>query len=219
MKSKTWIRWIAPILLSSCDAAPEADLSGTRYSACYIQDYIEVANLTAQGNSSHLDIVAQGKTIAGNTLSASYNDLAYNREIVPHSTQAVCNCFKSIDLISDRDFDERHKAGASLADIVFLAGASPYDYIRSGYTQQFDWSDAPSFYKENRLDRWYNANNKPVYIRLSEIGERDLLLLNPMFFLVFESQPTASKSHEFTLTIVDEKGRTIRTGCKWNASE
>lgn len=221
MKTIIWILCIiAALSFESCDTVrEEKEISGAQYSICYIQDYIEVENLCVRGNSNYFNIVGQGKTIPGNSLCTAYNDKSYNREIVPHLTKAITNCFTAIDIMSDSDFDERHKAGASLADIMFLAGASPYGYIRSGYTKTFDWEHAPSFYKQNRLSEWYCSNDSPVYIRLSEIDNHDLILLNPTFFLVFESQPTLSKSHRLTLTIQDEKNKTIIADFDWNVPE
>lgn len=221
MKSVTSISLIILVLFfGSCDTVRKDDqISGAQYSVCYIQDYIEVENLSVRGNSKYLSVVGQGKSISGNSLCTYYNDRSYNREIVPHSTEAITNCFTAIDIVSDSDFDERHKAGASLADITFLAGASPYDYIQSGYTKTFDWKNAPLFFEQDQLYKWYNPNDSPIYIRLSEIDNRDLILLNPIFFLTFESQPTLSKSHRLTLTIIDEKSKSIVAEFDWSATE
>lgn len=221
MKSVISIALIISVLFfGSCDTVRKDDqISGAQYSLCYIQDYIEVENLSVRGNSKYLSVVGQGKTLSGNSLCTYYNDRSYNREIVPHSTQAIASTLTTIDLVSDSDFDERHKAGASLADITFLAGASPYDYIQSGYTKTFDWKNAPPFYEQNQLYIWYGSNDSPLYMRLSEIDSRDLTLLNPIFFLTFESQPTLSKSHKFTLTVTDKKGKTISTEFNWTAAK
>ena len=202
MKSVISIALIISVLFfGSCDTVRKDDqISGAQYSV-------------------YLSVVGQGKTLSGNSLCTYYNDRSYNREIVPHSTQAIASTLTTIDLVSDSDFDERHKAGASLADITFLAGASPYDYIQSGYTKTFDWKNAPPFYEQNQLYIWYGSNDSPLYMRLSEIDSRDLTLLNPIFFLTFESQPTLSKSHKFTLTVTDEKGKTISTEFNWTAAK
>ena len=142
-----------------------------------------------QTNSNYVGVVGHGRIISGSTLCSKYNDTGFNRTIALHSTTAVANRFTAIDIVSDSDFDERHKAGAL-------------------------------FDKQDQLYTWYyNSRNNPVYIRLSEIGDADLALLNPVFFLVFESQPTASKSHRFVLTITDEKGKRIAAEFDWNASE
>ena len=76
-------------------------------------------------------------------LSEKYGDTAYNRPLAPFSHTVYCNEFSGIDIFSDRDFDAAHPAGASLSDIVRIVGASPYRYIRNGYTAPFDWRDLP----------------------------------------------------------------------------
>ncbi len=221
MKSTCRLQWILPLLLfGACRTTSEQEqIAGAAYSRYYIQDYVEVENLSIQTNSNYVGVVGHGRIISGSLLCSKYNDTGFNRTIALHSTTAVANRFTAIDIVSDSDFDERHKAGASLADITFFAGASANNYIRSGYTQTFDWQNAPSFYKQDQLYTWYNSRNNPVYIRLSEIGDADLALLNPVFFLVFESQPTASKSHRFVLTITDEKGKRIAAEFDWNGFE
>ena len=80
-------------------------------------------------------------------LSEKYGDTAYNRPLAPFSHTVYCNEFSGIDIFSDRDFDAAHPAGASLSDIVRIVGASPYRYIRNGYTAPFDWRDLPEDYR------------------------------------------------------------------------
>ena len=71
-------------------------------------------------------------------LSEKYGDTAYNRPLAPFSHTVYCNEFSGIDIFSDRDFDAAHPAGASLSDIVRIVGASPYRYIRNGYTVRLE---------------------------------------------------------------------------------
>lgn len=221
MKSTCRLQWILPLLLfGACRTTSEQEqIAGAAYSRYYIQDYVEVESLSVQTNSNYVGIIGQGTIISGSTLCGKYNDIGYDRQIALHSTTAIANRFIEMDIVSDRDFDERHKAGTSLADIAFFAGATSYGYIRSGYTQTFDWQNAPSFYKQDQLYTWYGSRDQPVYIRLSEIEDADLVLLNPIFFLTFESQPTSSKSHRFVLTITDEKGKRIAAEFDWNGFE
>lgn len=221
MKTTCCLRWIAPLLLlGACTTTSEQEqIAGSAYSDHYIQDYVEVENLSVRTNANYFAITGRGTIISGSTLCKKYGDTGFNRPIALHSTTAIANRFVAIDIVSDSDFDERHKAGSSLADITRLAGASADNFVRSGYTATFDWQNAPSFYKGDRLFAHYGSRDFPVYVRLSEIDDTDLVLLNPTFFLTFDSQPTRSKSHRFRLTIEDEKGKSIIGEFDWNSSE
>ena len=66
-------------------------------------------------------------------LARRYNDLSYNRKLVPSTNQALSDPLSWIDVTCDRDFDEEHLANESLGDIVMFKGASPYDFIQRGY--------------------------------------------------------------------------------------
>ncbi|WP_300750088.1 hypothetical protein [uncultured Alistipes sp.] len=199
---------------SETDDAPEID--GGRYSTCFIQDYVEAEKITAfADNESGMGFVAEGTLIDGTLLASTYGDTGFNSHIAPHSTQVIANQFISMELVCDSDYDDQHKAGSSLADIVFLAGASPRDFIRSGYLSSFDWNLAPEFYVGNRSFASYHAKYAPVYLRLSEIDGDSLMLLDPRFFLVFTTPPTSGAAHSFTLTITDNKGKEIRLAFDW----
>lgn len=207
-------------LLAACGTSDcEEPIDGASYSTHYIQDYIDVDRLSVSGgNQNYIALTGEGTAISGAALASYYKDTGYNSKIVPHSTKAISNPFTAIDLTSDRDFDERHPAGTSLADIVYLAGASPNDYIRSGYVSKPDWDDAPSVFGRYGFDWWYSsAKDTPIYLSLAEIGKYDLALLNPLFFLVFESQPASNSPHTMTLTITDDTGKNIVSVFDWPA--
>lgn len=106
------------------DKRTRAD-SGAAYSRYYIQDYVEVENLSIQTNSNYVGVVGHGRIISGSLLCSKYNDTGFNRTIALHSTTAVANRFTAIDIVSDSDFDERHKAGASLATSHSLQARPP----------------------------------------------------------------------------------------------
>ena len=116
---------------------------------------------------------------------------------------------------SPNQFGQGVLALCQMADIVFLAGASPRDFIRSGYLSSFDWNLAPEFYAGNRNFASYHAKYAPVYLRLSEIDGDSLMLLDPRFFLVFTTPPTSGAAHRFTLTITDNKSKEIRFAFDW----
>ena len=44
--------------------------------------------------------------------------------------------FRSIEVVSDTDFDEAHPAGTRLDDVMMFCSASPWRFIRSRYVEQ-----------------------------------------------------------------------------------
>ena len=87
MKSVTSISLIILVLFfGSCDTVRKDDqISGAQYSVCYIQDYIEVENLSVRGNSKYLSVVGQGKSISGNL----YEDTTKKEPEKPATTEAT----------------------------------------------------------------------------------------------------------------------------------
>lgn len=122
-------------------------------------------------------------------LRRKYGDTAYNRPLAPFSHTVYCNEFSGIDIFSDRDFDAAHPAGASLSDIVRIVGASPYRYIRNGYTAPFDWRDLPEDYRiENGIS--YLEGYLPVNGTLCELDAEEMYMLDPFeLYLKFTILP------------------------------
>jgi hypothetical protein len=128
------------------------------------------------------------------------NDMTYLRDFVifdgyrPFQTSCIGVDFLSIDITSDSPFDEEHPAGVSLGDIVTFSSSSLKPYIDSGYT--------------------FTRDNGSVYhsIRkhLNELSQEDLILLGQpphIGILLFDSEPTLSKTHTFTVTMTADDGR------------
>ena len=218
-----------PFLFAACgggDYPPEGEdpeipsvIDGMSYSKHYVQQYIDVDLLSTGNNENPVRIHCKGQAYGGAQFSDRYADNGYNRTIAVNSTRVILNCFTKIDLVSDSDFDDRHNAGSSLADIVFVAGVSPYKYIKSGYTETYDWQNRPAAFTELALNLNFWSTNFPIYRRLSEISGEDLALMERTFFLVFEAQPTLSKTHKMTLTVTDNTGKKIPLAFDGKAAE
>lgn len=215
------------VLFASCSTVAEqadsedlAVIDGTTYSTHYIQQYIDVDALSVATGASPFRIHCTGASYGADRFADRYGDNGYDGLIAINSTRAILNCFTEVDLFCDRDFDERHKAGASLGDIAFIAGVSPYRYVKSGYTQTYDWrNECPDAFAANALPLNYISPNFPVYRRLSEIDGEDLALMERTFYLLFETQPASGGLYGMTLTATDEKGRKIEVRFDWEVSE
>ena len=189
----------------------EEPISGAFYSVSFIQSYViadsfEIMHPT--GDDQVVYALSSGQQKSGPQYYDVFNDNTFKRCVVPFTNKAIFNTFVKMDIVSDSDFDEGHKAGASLSDIVRFVGMSASDYIGSGCTEAYDWKTVPDIFD---AVGWKNHQfgYSPVEMLLSEVGEDDLKLISPMFYLNFEKQPTLSRMHNLTLTVTDNKGRTL----------
>jgi hypothetical protein len=132
-------------------------------------------------------------------LCEKHGDMTFMRDFVvqdgfgEYSTSNIGVDFLSIDITSDSPFDEEHSAGVSLGDIVTFSSYSLKPYIDSGYTDLYD-----------------NNVYHPIVEQLSELTPNDLILLGMDTYigtLVFDSEPTLSKTHTFTVTMTADDGR------------
>lgn len=100
-------------------------------------------------------------------------------------------------------------SGASLSDIVRIVGASPYRYIRNGYTAPFDWRDLPEDYRiENGIS--YLEGYLPVNGTLCELDAEEMYMLDPFeLYLKFTILPEIKKH---TVTVVLREQETEITG-------
>lgn len=172
---------------------------------CFVQEYVEVKSLSAKPQSGYVALNCLGGRVEAHLVMSEF-DCTYNGKYISPSTNwAVLDDFQKITLVSDSDFDEQHKAGTSLADVVNFAGASPYDYIARGYKEGYDWESSDiAFYLDEAKS--YEYGYAPVYGLLSEMTAEDFRLLEPRFYLEFVLQPTLGKTHNLTLTVTDTSG-------------
>lgn len=155
------------------------------------------------------------KKEAYDAVCEKYGDMTYNRSVVLYTTSLFNTyqdpSFVSVDIFSDSDFDEQHPAGSSLAGIVNFFSCSAKPYIDSGYVK-YDWGYEFNDARLQGMQPYY-----PVDKKASELTADDLTLLgipkqgaylgNGSF--QFESFPTLSKTHIFTIVFTDENGKEI----------
>lgn len=207
--------WLISILLCmvSCGdktntGGPDGDIS--YLSESFVQVYIFAEEMTlGESYRGFIRVILRGEEIMQHRtghkkryaeLSNKYGDTYYNNKIgLPNQHQVIADDFISIDIRSDRDFDEAHKAGESLADIVTILATSPAKYIESGYTDVYDWMFQPIDYKiAGGSFRTYGY--WPVNKRLDRLTPEDLLLMSPNVSLKFEAFPLWEKTHTITVT-------------------
>lgn len=148
-------------------------------------------------------------------------EFLYGPDLMPNSFPD--KDFTAIEVVSDADFDERHPAGSRLDDLMLFCSASPWRFIRSGYSEQADWSvsDIPqAIYHYYGTVEPYDTKNipyyHPVYGKASEMGADDLTLLGGddggagrmglIGVMTFLKEPAVGGEHNITVTLVAADG-------------
>lgn len=228
MKKILMLLSILPMLIA-CNAENPNDeqndeflSGGISVQPYYVQYYINADNIKpVVQNKDGIILMAQGEPLDGSKYCDKFNDNGFNKPIATLSTCAMLNHFVKIELVSDSDFDEAHKAGTSLADIAYFAGGTALPFIESKYdnSASFAWGkDDPAVFKKIAgVGLSYLHGFSPKYIKLQDIDNTSLLLTDPTFGIAFASQPTLSTSHMLTLTATDCNGKQIKTQFEWQS--
>lgn len=166
-------------------------------------------------------------------LCRKHNDLGYNTKVRmsvgEKGTEYQSVDFKTVSITSDSDFDEIHKAGTPLNDIVTFMALSPKKWIDSGYKDTYNW-DNYSCSKEFMAIMAYPISKArervmilspliypinyhyPIEKSAAELNEEDLTLLGcgvrsskyyNLYFAAFyfTKKPTLSKTHLIKISL------------------
>lgn len=148
-------------------------------------------------------------------------EFRYGPDLMPNSFPD--KDFTTVEVVSDSDFDGQHPAGSRLDDLLLFCSASPWRFIRSGYTEKANWSDrdipqAVHRYYGNVMP--YDAQNAgyyhPVYGKASEMGPDELTLLGGddgsagrmglIGVMTFMKEPNEVGEHNLTVTMTASDG-------------
>ncbi len=212
-------------LLTCCGTVDNGDKIFLR---SYVMNYYDLRTVSLV-DRSHSDRFPNNKVIVilaeyGGYLEGSHNslkstsrdfdalcekhgDMTFNRKIRVNPASAVPSFpavdFLSISVVSDADYDENHPAGTSLNDLITAEYSTAKPYIDSGYTQHGH---------EDGLIR-YSTMTK----NLALLSADDLILVGGGYLsgglgslvdgLIFENEPTLSKTHTLTVTMTADDGR------------
>ncbi|MGM9787710.1 MAG: hypothetical protein ACI3ZF_02265 [Candidatus Cryptobacteroides sp.] len=163
------------------------------------------------------------------SLCEKHNDLSY-----PHMSSVVngfntsytqCD-FKSINIISNHDYDQEHPKGKSLNDIIRFMAFSPNPFIQSGYSNTYNYHGdnniSDTFREIMRLqflesDPIFKNNSPyhPIDKFVDELTEDDMVLLgyknpSPLCYLTFEKKPINITTHHIiTIILTADEERTF----------
>jgi hypothetical protein len=191
---------------SSCQTVIEGDgifnksyvnqfIKATSIAGDYLNDY-QAIQINAKGNA-----VSNPESAEFIELINYFGDNAYNTRRMSRPFPAIANEFDAIEVTSNKDFSEDLPAGTSLASVLKLLAISPAKYIKSKYTESFNWAEnEPEEFKGlsfNNDEGYY-----PVLKTVSELTAEDMLLINPYLLLLrFTEIPSINKEHTFTITL------------------
>lgn len=213
MKILTSILFVLSFLcFSSCSTTIYED--GDTLSKSYVQIYIKATSMTAiyYKDCQAIQIAVEGEPVRNpesvefNELINHFGDNTYNQKRPSIPNSVIANEFDAIEIISNKDFSADLPAGTSLAGVMKLYGLSPAKYIKSKYTELFDWvNDQPEEFKKDVWSVYRGiigyGGYYPVLKTVSELNAEDMLLLSPdQFYLRFTEIPTI-KEHTFTITL------------------
>lgn len=118
-------------------------------------------------------------------------DTSFTGEIAPLSNCAIADSISSIDIITNENFDAKHKKGDSVSDIVTFYGSTPYNYVTTGY----NWP------KQTIKPSWYYQYNDLVVCKVNEIARMNLKFFSNYFHLKFDQLPDNPGTYTFDVVI------------------
>jgi hypothetical protein len=196
------------LLLGFTNCQTEIYEGGGAFSKSYVNRFIKATSIAGdyQNDWQAIQIVAKGDVVSNSELDEfielinHFGDNAYNTRRMVHPFPAIANEFDVIEVTSNKNFSEDLPAGASLAGVLKLIAISPAKYIKSKYTEPFNWAEnEPEEFKELSFNN--HRGYYPVLKTVSELTAEDMLLINPdLFFLRFTEIPSI-KEHTFTITL------------------
>ncbi len=209
-------------ILILCGCYREVTKPSEIYLRSYVMSYYDVDGivLTAYKESARITVnnLVDGwiggytdegeKKEAYDALCEKHGDMTFCRTVLKMPGEYVAYPgvdYVSIEITSDADFDDRHPAGSSLADIATFISSSVKPYIDNGYVYPI-YGDPGSAVKKLVSDL--------IPEDLVLTGEDRVTAYRPIpavvgYFgaLEFRQKPTLSKTHTFTVTLTADDGR------------
>lgn len=167
-----------------------------------------------------------------------HGDMSYNREetihqsyeIYPH--RFIAADYTAIEVTCDTDWDADHPAGTPLNDIMMFYAVSPIKYIRSGYTEMYDWdsNENSRYFKDYMLNHAVAYKGTvaqgvtpfyPIMKPVDELMPEDMILLGTgnlysgnfggtmCFLLEFRSLSAKTEDRTITVTVTTDKEETF----------
>ncbi|MBO7566561.1 MAG: hypothetical protein J6T60_05640 [Bacteroidales bacterium] len=128
-------------------------------------------------------------------LAKLLGDTCFPGELTPLSNSVINDTIFAIDVICNDDFDENHKKGDSVNDLITFYGSTPYHYVTNGYTWlcKYPFSVMPYGILEQYRDF--------IICKVDELDEQETKYCSPDFDLYFDKLPSQPGTYTFDVTI------------------
>ncbi|MDR2926660.1 MAG: hypothetical protein LBV41_00405 [Cytophagaceae bacterium] len=207
---KNILFFVLVCILAGCEE--HKPISGAVFSKSFIQVYVTtVDSFGVQGyNDDAIRMWIKGENIdnvhdaldeAFKSISKQFGDTCYNRDVVPFINKAIIEEF-FINIACNKDFND-YPAGASLNEVVEFIGSSAYEYVKSGYVNESNWTEEliNEYGKYTGIKRYgYHL----VVKKLSELTVPDTKLLDPTWMYLNFLEKPSSGEYVFTVTVKTE---------------
>lgn len=132
-----------------------------------------------------------------NELAKLYNDTAYNHyDSFPYIFTAVSDTIFNIEVISDYDYDENHKAGDDIGDLITFYCSSPYQFIQNGYKETLGKTQT-QLMKDNNIITLFETIECP----LTNINDVLPKMLDCHCTMLFNRTPIKRGTYTFTINM------------------
>lgn len=111
---------------------------------------------------------------------------------VPFGRIVVANKITGIEVICNDDFDEIHKKGSDLSDILTFYGSSPADYVKRGYK----WAE-----RNYDLPKGVGYTYELITCNVAKISDEEVEFFDNDLYLHFDQLPDNPGTYIFDVTI------------------
>ncbi len=129
-------------------------------------------------------------------LAKLLGDTCFKGELSPLSHHVIKDSIFAIDVICNDDFDENHKKGDSVNDIITFYGSTPYHYVTNGYNWlcKYPLSAVP----DGLFGKIYRDF---IICKVDDIAEQETKYCCNFFSLYFDKLPEKTGTYTFDVIV------------------
>ncbi len=126
-------------------------------------------------------------------------DTAFPRTIIRGRDRReimAINKILGIEVICNVDFDNDHKAGSSVSDLLTFRGNSPVNYIKNGYKFFGEIETTPQTFSEHHWSAY-----EEIAVNAAKISDKDVQFYEYYFDLSFDQLPEKPGTYTFDVIV------------------
>lgn len=152
-------------------------------------------NLAASGKRNAESLQKENFNVF-DSIAKLIGDTCFYNSGVPFARSVVNDTIMGIEVVCNEDYDDMHKAGCSVSDIIDFYGSSPYEYIQNGY-KEIEPENRPQIVFDYGLGTIWDVTN----CNISDIADAKLKYFEDHFYLVFVKLPAQSGTYTFDVSL------------------